>query len=54
MSVHLKIKALTIKVKKLVLLSQHKLHMKETTSLYSVNSVLSALNSYFFMNFIVT
>ena len=36
MSAHEKTKILITELKKLVLLSQHKLHMKLTTSLYSV------------------
>ena len=41
---------LIIELKKLVLLCQHKLHMKPITSLYSVNSTISsALNFVFYV-----
>ena len=44
-----KIKIWTIELKKLVLLSQHKLHVKQITSLYSCSAMSSALNSCFYV-----
>ena len=50
-SAHLKIKILIIELKKLVLLCQHRLHMKPSTSLYSV--IQQCQTHYFFFVFYV-